>query len=83
MPRAWEEQRRQLANPGSEELLLLGALGAVGVIGGEGFLGQDVQAGEPAQSLVEVEVVDVAATFLVEQFQDQQAEQGADGGDHA
>ena len=60
----------------------MAALGAVRVVGGEGLLGQDVQAGEQPQRLVEVEVVDVAAALLVQQLQRQQAQQGADGGDH-
>ena len=58
------------------------ALGAVGVIGDEGFLGQDVETGKEPESLVEVEVVDVAAAFFVEEFQDQQTQQSPGGGDH-
>jgi hypothetical protein len=58
-------------------------LGAIGVIRSKGFLGQNDEAGEQPQSLVEVEVVDVAVAFLVEEFEDQQAKQGADRGDHA
>ena len=47
-----------------------------------GFFGQDVEAGEEAEGVIEVEVVDMAVTFLVEEFQDQEAEQGVDGGKH-
>src|SRR5262249_26644934 len=75
-----EEQRRQGLDPARQEALLLRALGAVGVVRGEAFLGQDVEPSEQPQGLVAVEVVDVAAAFLVEQLQDQEAEQGARGG---
>lgn len=57
-------------------------LGAVGVVGGEGVLGQDVEAGEQAEGLIEVEIADVTAPLLVEQLQGEQAEQGTDGGHH-
>ena len=57
-------------------------LGAVGIVGGEGGLGQDVEAREEAESLVEVKVADVTASFLVEQFQSEQAQQGAEGRHH-
>ena len=77
-----EQQRRQFADPGGQEFLLVGALGTVGVIGDEGFLGQDVEAGKEPKSLVEVEVVDVAAAFFVEEFQDQEAKQSPGGGNH-
>lgn len=33
----------------------MGPLGAVGVVGGVGGLGQDVEAGEQAEGLIEVE----------------------------
>lgn len=61
----------------------MGALGAIGVVGDEGFLGQNVQASEPTQSFVEVEVIDVTVAFLVEKFQDEEAEQGADRRNHS
>jgi hypothetical protein len=57
-------------------------LGAVGVIGGVGVLGQDVEAREQAEGLIEVEIADVTAPLLVEQFQREQAQQGAHGGHH-
>jgi hypothetical protein len=63
-------------------MLLVRALGAVGIFGGETLLGQDVEAGKEPQGFVAVEVVDVAAAFLVEQFQSKQAEQGADSRNH-
>ena len=61
---------------------MLVAHGPVGVVGGERLLGQDVEAGEQAEGLVAVEVVDMTAAFLVEQLQRQQRQQGAGGGDH-
>src|SRR5712692_10165885 len=78
-----EQQRRQLGDPGGEELFLLGTLGAIGVIGDEGFLGRNVEAGPETQCLVEVEVIDVTTAFFVEEFQDQETEQSADGRDHS
>ena len=68
-----EEQRSELADPTGQEAFLLSALGAEGVIVGEGFLRQDVEAGEEAKCFVEVEIVDVAAAFLVEEFEREQA----------
>jgi hypothetical protein len=41
-----EQERRQLGDPGGEELFLVAALGAIGVIAGEGFLGENVETGE-------------------------------------
>lgn len=52
--------------------------GAVGVVSGVAFFGQDVQASEQAEGLVKVEITDVAAAFFVEQFQSQQAQQSGD-----
>ena len=77
-----EQQRCQGGDPAGEELLLVGPLGAVGVIGGVGVLGQDVEAREQAEGLIEVEIADMTAPLLVEQFQRQQAQQGAGGGHH-
>ena len=41
-----------------------------------------IQAGKEAEGLIEVEVVDVTAPFLVEELERQQRQQGAQGGDH-
>lgn len=78
-----EQHRRERFDPAGKKLLLVRALRAVGIVGGEAFLGQDVEAGEEAQGLIAVEVVDVAAAFLVEQFQGEQAQQSAGSGNHA
>jgi hypothetical protein len=51
---------------------LLSAFGPIGVVGREGLLGGDVETGEQANGLVAVEVVDVTASLLVEQFQRQE-----------
>jgi hypothetical protein len=77
-----QQQRRELLHPTSQQLLLLLALRAVGVVAGETLLGQDIQTSKQAQRLFEVEVVDVAASFLAQQFQGQQAEQGGVRRDH-
>ena len=78
-----KQERHQAGDPPREELLLVGSRGAIGVVGGIALFGQDVQAGEQAERLVEVEVADVAAAFFVEQLQRQQAEQCGRGGNHA
>src|SRR5262249_26084297 len=72
----------QGSDPSLQEGLLLIAAGAVRVVGGERLLGEDVEAGEEAEGLVEVEVTDVTAPLLVEQLQRQQREQRRVGGNH-
>jgi hypothetical protein len=61
-----------LADPTAEKTCLLGAVGAEGVIVGEGFFGQDIEAGEQTERLVEVEIGNVTAAFFVEKFQGEQ-----------
>jgi len=56
--------------------------GAVRTVGDEALFGQDVQTGKQSYGLVEIEVVDVAAAFLVQQLQRQQTEQCGVGRDH-
>src|ERR1019366_3425908 len=63
-----------------QQAQLLIPTGPVGVVGCERLLGEDVEAGEQAEGLVTVEVVDMTAPLLIEQFQPQQREQGACGG---
>ena len=77
-----EQHRGQGLDPALQQAALLVADGPVGVVGGERLLGEDVEAGEEAEGLVAVEVVDMAASLLVEQFQRQERQQGAGGGDH-
>ena len=67
-----EQRGAQGRHPAAEQPELVGAGGPIRVVGGEGLLGEDVQAGEEAQGLVEVEVVDVTAPLLVEELQRQQ-----------
>jgi hypothetical protein len=55
---------------------------AIGVVSRERLLGQDIQPREQPQSLVEVEVIDVASAFLVQELEGQQREQGAGSGNH-
>jgi hypothetical protein len=71
-----------LGDPAGEEWLLRGASRAVGVIGGVGGLGQDVEAGEQAEGLIGVEIADRTASPLIESLQRQEAEQGVGGGHH-
>jgi hypothetical protein len=82
-PAGWEQDRGQGADPPGQQAVLLPALRAVGVVGREGLLGQDIQPGEQPQGRIPVEVVDGAAPLLVEQFQSQQAQHGAGRWDHA
>src|SRR3954447_10167035 len=81
-PGLGEEDRGQGLDPALQQAPLLVTAGAIGVVGRERFLGQDVEAGEEAESLVAVKIVDVTAPLLVEQFQRQHREQRAGGGDH-
>jgi hypothetical protein len=55
----------------------MGAKAAIGIIGREGFFGEDIEADKEPESVVEVEVVDMAASFFVEEFENEEAEQGA------
>jgi hypothetical protein len=81
---AWASGNRTGANPVThpERGLLAGARGAVRVVGGEALLGQDVQPGEEAEGLVEVEIGDMTTSLLIEQLQGQQAEQRRGSRDH-
>src|SRR5262249_28571567 len=56
--------------------------GAVRVVGRERLLGEDVEPGEQAEGLVEVEIADMATAFLVEELQRQQRQQRGRRGDH-
>jgi hypothetical protein len=78
-----KQPRRELADPGAQELFLVMALGAIRIIGRERFLRQDIEAGEESEGFIEIEVVDMTAAFLVEEFEDQQTEDGVGGGNHA
>ena len=61
---------------------MLVADGPVRVGGGERLLGQDVESGEQAENLVSIEIVDMTTSLFVEQFQRQQRQQSARGGNH-
>jgi hypothetical protein len=77
-----EQRGAQGRDPAAEQAQLVLAGRAVRVSGGEGLLREDVQAGEEAQGLVEVEVVDVAASLLVEELQSQEGQDRCGRGDH-
>lgn len=77
-----EQRGPQGRHPAAEQAELVLAGGPIRVVGGEGLLGEDVQPGEEAQGLVEVEVIDMAAAFLVEELQRQQGQDRGGGGDH-
>ena len=62
--------------------LLMVAYGAIGVVGGVGFLGGHIEARKQANGLVEVKVVDVAAPLFVQELQDEQAQQRTGRGHH-
>jgi len=61
-----QQDRRELLHPRPQQLLLLLALGAIGVVGGERFFGEHIQTREQPQSLIDVVVVDMAQAFLAE-----------------
>lgn len=77
-----EQRGPQGGDPAAEQPELVLAGGPIRVSGDEGLLGEDVQSGEEAQGLVEVEVVDVAAPLLVEELQRQQGQDRSGCGDH-
>ena len=72
-----EQKRRDAFGPTGQKRLLMGAKAAIGIIGREGFFGEDIEAGEEPEGGVEVEIVDIAASFFVEELEDEEAEQGA------
>jgi hypothetical protein len=61
---------------------LLGSAGAIGGVGGERLLGGDVEAGEQAECLVTVKIVNMTTSFFVEQLQRQERPQRTRGGNH-
>src|SRR4051794_18849839 len=77
-----EQRGTQSRHPAAEQPELVLAGGPIRVIGDEGLLGEDVQPGEEAEGLIEVEVVDVAASLLVEELQRQQGQDRGGRGDH-
>lgn len=72
-----EQEQPDAFGPVGQESLLMGAKAAIGIIGREGFFGEDIEAGKEPKGGVEVEVVNMAASFFVEEFEDEEAEQGA------
>ncbi len=77
-----EQRGAEGRHPAPEEPELVLAGGPIRVVGGEGLLGKDVQPGEEAQGFIEVEVIDVAPPFLVEELQGQQGQDRGGGRDH-
>src|SRR5262245_49769663 len=58
-------------------------LRAVGVVGGEGRLREDIEPSKQPERLIKIKVTDVTAPFLVQQLQGQQTQQRTRGWDHA
>ena len=77
-----EHHWSQRFDPPLQESLLLVPTSAVRIIGCERLLGENVEPGEQAEGLVEVEVSDRAAALLVEELQRQQGQHRSRGGDH-
>ena len=69
------QHRRSGADPAREPLVLMGASGARGGGGGGGCLRGPMEARQPANRCVAVQVVAVAAPCFVQQLQDEQAPQ--------
>src|SRR5713101_6383380 len=66
-----------MGEPCRQQAMLMFPLCAVGVVGGKGRLGENIESRKEPECLIEIEVADIAATFLVQQLQGEQAEQGA------
>lgn len=77
-----KEKLGKFADPAAQQLLLVTTLCLVGVVGHVALLGQDVETSEETERPIELEGVDVASPFLVEQLEQQQTEQSAVGGHH-
>ncbi len=75
--------QRGLAHQGVDETLAHAPVGSVGIVGGEGRLGQHVEAAEQPGAFFVTQIVDVADTPLAEQLRGQQCQDGLQGGDDA
>ena len=62
----------QSGYPPFEQCPLVFARGPIGIVDCVRLLGEDVQTGEQAQGFVEIEVVDMSASFFVEELERQQ-----------
>ena len=74
---------REMREPSRQQAVLIFPLSAVGVVGGKGRLGQDIEPSKQPEGLIEIKVADVTAAFLVQQLQGEQTQQSTGGGDHA
>src|SRR2546422_485817 len=75
-----QEQRRQRGEPCRQQAMWMFPWCAVGGVGGTGRLGEHSESRKEPERLIDMEVADRAATFLVQQLQGEQAEQGAGSG---
>ena len=78
-----QEQRGQVRQPSGQQPVLMLPLRAVGVVGGEGRLRQDIEPSKQPECLIKIKVTNVTAAFLVQQLQGQQTQQRPRGWDHA
>src|ERR1043166_7425421 len=72
-----------MRKPSSQQPVLMFPLRAVGVVGGEGRLREDIEPSKQPERLIKIKVTDVTASFLVQQLQGQQTQQCTRGWDHA
>src|SRR6266702_8842002 len=57
----WQQQRGHLRQPAVQQPVLLLPLCAVGVVGGEGRLREDIESSEQPERLIKIKVTDVTA----------------------
>src|SRR5687768_18396491 len=67
-----QQQRGHMRQPSGQQTVLLLPLRAVGVVGGEGRLREDIEPCEQPERLIKMKVTDVTAAFLVQQLQSEQ-----------
>ena len=67
-----QQQRGYMRQPSGQQTVLRLPLRAVGVVGGEGRLREDIEPSAQPERLIKIKVTDVTAAFLVQQLQGQQ-----------
>ena len=72
----------ELFHPRPQQLLLLLALRAIGVVGGERLFRQHIQPRKQSQAFINIAVVNMAQPFLAQQFEREQTEQSHIRGNH-
>jgi len=71
-----------MGEPCRQQAMGMFPLCAGGGVGGKGRLGEHSESRKEPECLIDIAVADMAATFLGQQLQGEQAEQGAGSRDH-